>query len=715
MTCTVAKIADTARRARFRRARHVPRARHVGNVPHAGFAPGLSRAILRLTILLALCADAHAGARQAAQKVREGIAHFRAEEYEQAAKAFAGAEVSRPEDPWIAFDRACAYAAQGEADKAVELFEQAAMTRDRKLAVRSRYNLGVMAAEKARALFGDKPEEARREVRAEGLALLTEAVRHYRDCLELDEDHADARHNLELIRLWIKHVEALWRRRDREKERKEKRLLEFLLTIEGRQRALRGDAKSLAVQAHSPRRRQALATAESSQRTLAEEIGPLEEKIAAEVGSAKPQGPSPPQASGSALGNAPLLEAAEEAVERLTGLADQAREAMLRAADDLQGGSPDEAAQAQKEAVEKLDRIYGAIVPFADLVGRAIATEQGLVDRVAPVAEKPAALLAAEAPEVLVEVTTLRGRPVETVYEGQSVLYTVTLNHVANPSPPKLEGLDDFEVTPLGERSLDSTRVTIINGQMTQVVRQGREYRYRLTPKKTGELRIPAPVAEVDGKVLEGPERTLRVRPAEEQDVVSLAIRNDRRSVYPMQPFEVTLSVAVRALPEPRADRSPVSVQAELRRDPPALRVPWLDEESLPDGLEPDADLNAWARPLLDRRGAVARARRRLHRGTAELGEGRIRQGADLLEDAFVGLVADVADLPEASLTPKDVSAQLQDLDLEAELVGRVGDLLETCDAARYGVSNPADGLGHRAEEVLDDVIRSLKSRRRFR
>lgn len=137
----------------------------------------------------------------------------------------------------------------------------------------------------------------------------------------------------------------------------------------------------------------------------------------------------------------------------------------------------------------------------------------------------------AEEPEVLVELDRTK------VYEGQPVRYRVTLNHVENPSPPELTGFDGFEVTPLGEQSLDSTSVTIVNDRVTRIVRRGRQYNYRLTPLKTGLLTIPSPVAKVDGRVLKGPERMLQVRPADEQDIVSLEITSDRTSVYPMQPF----------------------------------------------------------------------------------------------------------------------------------------------------------------------------------
>jgi len=199
---------------------------------------------------------------------------------------------------------------------------------------------------------------------------------------------------------------------------------------------------------------------------------------------------------------------------------------------------------------------------------------------------------AAQEPEILVEVGADR------IYEGQSVTYQVTLNHVEDPSPPELKGFDDFEVTSLGQRSLDSRQVTIINGRVSQIIRRGRQYNYRLTPLKTGLLTIPGPVAKVDGRVLKGPEKRLLVRAAEEQDVVFLRITSDHQSVYPMQPFAVTLTVEIKELPEPYSAESPVAVQ---RRLPPALRIPWVVDDDLPDGLEPEVDWQSWLGPMQNR------------------------------------------------------------------------------------------------------------------
>ncbi|MBN1852678.1 MAG: BatD family protein [Pirellulales bacterium] len=192
-----------------------------------------------------------------------------------------------------------------------------------------------------------------------------------------------------------------------------------------------------------------------------------------------------------------------------------------------------------------------------------------------------------EAPEVLVKTSHQR------VYEGQSILYSVTLNHVENPSAPEMSGLEDFDVQFLGEQSLDSTSITIINGRMTQNIRRGREYRYRLTPRKTGRLTIPGPVVTVDGQSLVGQEQFLEVIPADQQDVVVMDLRVDPPNLYPMQPFTVTLTVAIKSLPAPFEAKSPLGFD-----EAPRLHIPWAADEELPDGLEPQMNWQDWLGPM---------------------------------------------------------------------------------------------------------------------
>ncbi len=200
----------------------------------------------------------------------------------------------------------------------------------------------------------------------------------------------------------------------------------------------------------------------------------------------------------------------------------------------------------------------------------------------------------ADDPEVIVELERSQ------IYEGESVIYRVTLNHVESPSPPTLDGFDDFDVQVGNEQSLNSRQVTIINGRRSEVVRYGRAYDFILTPKRAGELTIPAPTAVVDGETLQGDALTLRVIPPEKQDLAIINVQTDKASVYPMQRFTVTLTIAVKELPEPYAERDPLSV---LRRNP-ALSIPWVDDDALPKGLTPIVPWQRWIGEYVDREGS---------------------------------------------------------------------------------------------------------------
>ncbi|MEQ9409759.1 MAG: BatD family protein [Fuerstiella sp.] len=196
----------------------------------------------------------------------------------------------------------------------------------------------------------------------------------------------------------------------------------------------------------------------------------------------------------------------------------------------------------------------------------------------------------AQEPELIVEVDR------QEIYQGESLIYDLTLNHVSDPQPPSLEALTDFQVESLGQQSQNSRQITIINGRQSEVIRSGMLYRFRLTPLKSGRQVIPAPAVMVNGTELTGREVPINVIAPEQQDIVILEMTTDRKSVYPMQPFTVTLVVAVRELPDELSSRSPLSVQS---REPVRLSVPWLDDEQLPDGLKPESSWREILEPLV--------------------------------------------------------------------------------------------------------------------
>lgn len=181
------------------------------------------------------------------------------------------------------------------------------------------------------------------------------------------------------------------------------------------------------------------------------------------------------------------------------------------------------------------------------------------------------------------------------VYEGESVGYTVTLLNVESSAPPKLEGFDDFEVQYQNQRSLNSSFISNINGRLTRVNRFGTAYHYRLMPLRTGTLRVPAPTAEVSGVTLTGRALMLKVVGPEPQGEVILEIASSPKTVYPLQPFTVTLKAWVKALPSPYTEQSPLSVQ----RNAPMLTIPWVD--NLPEDLVPDEDSQKWLGGLASR------------------------------------------------------------------------------------------------------------------
>ena len=247
------------------------------------------------------------------------------------------------------------------------------MARDDEVAAESHYNLGCVAAAKAKSLFGAQPEEAKPEVRQEGLQLLGQAVAHYRDCLRVRDGHAAARHNLEVLRQWIKHMQQVWAERDRQQRRQEMDLLQMLEMVTSEQASLRQTARGAPREEESPRRRQAVTQAGEQQGQLAEEIAPLKEKIRETLQPSAPQSPQAPQPKAA-------TPDADKAVEMLHGMADRGHEAMTKAAQRLANQDLTAAIEFQQQALAALEDIYLAVAPFPQFVASTTGNQQSLVE-----------------------------------------------------------------------------------------------------------------------------------------------------------------------------------------------------------------------------------------------------------------------------------------------------------------------------------------------
>ncbi len=189
-------------------------------------------------------------------------------------------------------------------------------------------------------------------------------------------------------------------------------------------------------------------------------------------------------------------------------------------------------------------------------------------------------------PEIEVEASATE------IFSGESLVYVVDIRNVKNPAAPDLSALRrDFDVVAIGDESHNQSSISIINGRVTQQQTFGHIFRYRLTPKRAGKLVIAAPSATVDGRTISGRELSLSVVAPKPQDMVVAEIKADRAKVYPTQPFEITLRVLVRPLPN-EPDQDPLG---PLRRRPPRIEANWVD---LPAGLSGD-DKSRWLEKLL--------------------------------------------------------------------------------------------------------------------
>jgi hypothetical protein len=99
-----------------------------------------------------------------------------------------------------------------------------------------------------------------------------------------------------------------------------------------------------------------------------------------------------------------------------------------------------------------------------------------------------------------------------------------------------------------------------------------------------------------------------------------------------------------------------------------------------------------------------------LRESAAEFAAGRAREGADRVQAALLGLVADMLDLPSAGFTPAEACRRLESLGVNAGLIENLRTLLETCEGMRYGAGSGSDQrLDREAQTMLRALIAALK------
>ena len=128
------------------------------------------------------------------------------------------------------------------------------------------------------------------------------------------------------------------------------------------------------------------------------------------------------------------------------------------------------------------------------------------------------------------------------VYVGQHFLLQIQVQGTDQPDPMDISALEaDFSVSEAGGGASNSTSVSIVNGRMTQQVRRGYNFNYRLAARRAGSLQIPALVISAGGNSARTVPIALRVMPPQENDDFKLRLSLSEARAYVGQ--AVTLTV----------------------------------------------------------------------------------------------------------------------------------------------------------------------------
>ena len=268
-----------------------------------------------------------------------------------------------------------------------------------------------------------------------------------------------------MVRQWIKYYTDRWRELDRQKLRDESNLIEFLEFLMQTQSALRETVTQLPENVSADD----IAELKRAQDELAEEIPILRDKIESELRPKEPAaGAGPPQDS----------EEADEGIALLQGWADKAGDRMAGASRQLARTETSDAAAEQQAAIDELDRIWDAVIPFHRLLAKELSDQTAIAETLGPASDRT-------------ESTDSAPTDPENVTPGSD--------------KPEALRLDPTEETTAGQHSASLPQRAIDNDDLASLAEsQDRTLRKArlLAPKAEAELSrmesMPAPEAATD-------------------------------------------------------------------------------------------------------------------------------------------------------------------------------------------------------------------------
>ncbi len=193
-----------------------------------------------------ICFQADLSADVLREKITLGNEYYRQENYSQALEAYDQAKAETQDQTLLDYNRANCFYQMDDYDQAMELYRQvSADSKDMDLVKRAKFNLGNCHYRK-----GMKHKDSNLETTLEQFE---HSVSYYRKVLDLEPDDKDARKNIAVVRLQMKHIMDTLQKR-KEMEQKEKDLFEKLKELPDEQMELLGQTAQLMQNMADPNR-----------------------------------------------------------------------------------------------------------------------------------------------------------------------------------------------------------------------------------------------------------------------------------------------------------------------------------------------------------------------------------------------------------------------------------------------------------------------------
>ncbi len=128
------------------------------------------------------------------------------------------------------------------------------------------------------------------------------------------------------------------------------------------------------------------------------------------------------------------------------------------------------------------------------------------------------------------------------LFVGEAFIFQIQVSGSESPEKPVMSHLADFTVEFRGGQQNSSRSISIVNGKITQNVREGYFFSYQLTPKRAGRLQIPSITVSEGGRSTHTKPVVINARKPAETDDFKLRLKLSRNLCYVGEPVTLTVT-----------------------------------------------------------------------------------------------------------------------------------------------------------------------------